>query len=86
MEMEPRVEPLRHRQTKGAAADMFDLQPSRHTSTLLTAAVRSGRPSSVSVRWKEPPVPLLPEPRILPPQRHEWNLDRSLTGVIATIR
>jgi len=28
------VEPLRHRQTKGAATDMFDLQPPRHISTL----------------------------------------------------
>jgi hypothetical protein len=25
---------VRHRQTKGAATDMFDLQPPRHTSTL----------------------------------------------------
>jgi hypothetical protein len=28
------VEPLRHRQTKEAATDMFDLQPPRHISTL----------------------------------------------------
>ena len=28
------VEPVRHRQTKGAATDMFGLQPPRHTSTL----------------------------------------------------
>src|SRR5215216_900907 len=28
------VEPLRHRQTKGAVTDMFDLKPPRHTSTL----------------------------------------------------
>ena len=28
------VEPLRHRQTKGAETDMFDLQPPRHISTL----------------------------------------------------
>ena len=27
-------EPVRHRQTKGAETDMFDLQPPRHTSTL----------------------------------------------------
>jgi ATP-dependent DNA ligase len=41
------VEPLRHRQTKGAETDMFDLQPLRHISTLPEAAVtamqRSGR-------------------------------------------
>jgi hypothetical protein len=28
------VEPLRHRQTKGAATDMFFLTPPRHISTL----------------------------------------------------
>ena len=28
------AEPVRHRQTKGAATDMFGLQPPRHTSTL----------------------------------------------------
>ena len=28
------VEPVRHRQTKEAGTDMFDLQPPRHTSTL----------------------------------------------------
>ena len=28
------VEPLRHRQTKEAATDMFGLQPPRHISTL----------------------------------------------------
>jgi hypothetical protein len=27
-------EPVRHRQTKGAETDMFDLQSPRHTSTL----------------------------------------------------
>src|SRR5260370_27213553 len=34
------VEPLRHRQTKGAATDMFYLMPPRHISTLPTAEVR----------------------------------------------
>ena len=34
------VEPLRHRQTKGAATDMFDLQPPRHISTLPIALFR----------------------------------------------
>ena len=28
------VEPLRHRQTKEAETDIFDLKPPRHTSTL----------------------------------------------------
>ena len=31
------VEPLRHRQTKGAATDMFYLMPPRHISTLRKA-------------------------------------------------
>ena len=34
------VEPLRHRQTKGAETDMPGLPPLRHTSTLPTCAVR----------------------------------------------
>src|SRR6516165_1192073 len=40
------AEPARHRQTKRAATDMFDLQPPRHTSTLPRGATRS-RVSSV---------------------------------------
>ena len=36
------VEPVRHRQTKGAATDMFDLQPPRHTSTLPTPSRSPG--------------------------------------------
>jgi hypothetical protein len=35
------VEPLRHRQTKEAATDMFDLKQPRHTSTLLKFRVHS---------------------------------------------
>ena len=35
------AEPVRHRQTKGAATDMFGLQPLRHTPTLPTTASRS---------------------------------------------
>ena len=34
------AEPVRHRQTKGAATDMFDLQPPRHISTLRFSRVR----------------------------------------------
>jgi len=41
------VEPLRHRQTKEAATDMFDLQLPRHISTLplatLGLAMAAGR-------------------------------------------
>src|SRR5208282_729356 len=40
------VEPLRHRQTKGAATDMPGLPPPRHIPTLPIAAIRSlSRPS-----------------------------------------
>src|ERR1700737_3816639 len=34
------AEPLRHRQTKEAATDMFYLKPPRHISTLLIASFR----------------------------------------------
>ena len=40
VETEPWCEPLRHRQTKEAATDMFYLQPPRHISTLPKAALR----------------------------------------------
>jgi hypothetical protein len=36
------VEPLRHRQTKEAATDMFDLKPPRHTSTYMRPALSRG--------------------------------------------
>jgi hypothetical protein len=36
------VEPLRHRQTKGAATAMFYLMPPRHISTLHIASFRCG--------------------------------------------
>ena len=38
------VEPLRHRQTKGAATDMFYLKPPRHISTLRSKAPFFSRP------------------------------------------
>jgi hypothetical protein len=39
------AEPVRHRQTKGAATDMFDLKPPRHISTLryLVVGTRNGQ-------------------------------------------
>ncbi len=37
------VEPLRHRQTKGAATDMFYLTPPRHISTLRKADIHKDR-------------------------------------------
>ena len=36
------VEPLRHRQTKEAETDMFDLKPPRHTSTLPRLYILAG--------------------------------------------
>ena len=36
------VEPLRHRQTKEAATDMFSLQPPRHISTLPKTDISTG--------------------------------------------
>src|SRR5437899_2404664 len=36
------ADPLRHRQTKGAATDMVDLTPPRHIPTLPSADPRSG--------------------------------------------
>src|SRR5580704_14799893 len=38
------AEPVRHRQTKGAATDMFDLPSPRHISTLRISPVAVGRP------------------------------------------
>ena len=40
------VEPLRHRQTKGAATDMFYLMPPRHISTLQICDGPAERPGS----------------------------------------
>src|ERR1035441_3552728 len=42
------VEPLRHRQTKGAATDMFYLTPPRHISTL-PISTEFGRPRHVRI-------------------------------------
>jgi len=44
------VEPVRHRQTKEAATDMFGLQPPRHISTLPKSDGRDHRSSSVTIR------------------------------------
>src|SRR5215831_747186 len=48
------VEPLRHRQTKGAETDMPGLQPLRQTSTLPTAAdfhtIRDGPQPEAAIR------------------------------------
>ena len=59
------VEPVRHRQTKGAATDMFDLQPPRHTSTLPSTAVQLA-PRVPQCGWK-------PDLRLL---LHRWLISR----------
>jgi hypothetical protein len=41
VETEARVEPVRHRQTKGAATDLFGLQTPRHTPTLPFPDIRT---------------------------------------------
>jgi hypothetical protein len=53
------VEPLRHRQTKGAETDMLDLTPPRHVSTLPTPATPErplgGQESARSTHSLQPP-------------------------------
>src|SRR5438270_13691721 len=49
-----RVEPVRHRQTKGAATDMFGLQPPRHISTLPGSV--DGCAKILQTVWKHPVV------------------------------
>jgi hypothetical protein len=48
------AEPVRHRQTKGAATDMFDLQLPRHTSTLPTPAAGYSRDERLLVAVAQP--------------------------------
>jgi hypothetical protein len=54
---------VRHRQTKGAATDMFDLQPPRHISTLRIFPVPAGfgegpftEPTTASQPWRRQPL------------------------------
>src|ERR1700694_1730059 len=57
------VEPLRHRQTKGAATDMFYLTPPRHISTLPRLCENSLEPRtrrivfSIAFSQEKSPVP-----------------------------
>ena len=59
------VEPLRHRQTKGAATDMPGLPPPRHFPTLPDTAVRCGDPKrrlspNIAAVWMASPGRLNP--------------------------
>src|SRR5580692_5690735 len=49
------AEPVRHRQTKGAATDMFDLQPPRHISTLRSPLI-DRRHAKVWISVSQPPL------------------------------
>ena len=67
------VEPLRHRQTKEAATDMFDLQPPRHISTcmgpFLSSGFRAGHIVLIGF-FVRPGVPFLrPDPQYCKPTR-----------------
>ena len=75
------VEPLRHRQTKGAATDMFYLMPPRHISTLhetdlthLTGVLRGNAELSVSIR-----IPSWTHNGLWPPARETTRV-RALCG------
>ena len=50
VETEAMVEPLRHRQTKGAATAMFYLTPPRHISTLQIVFSNSGS-GAIAQSW-----------------------------------
>ena len=54
------VEPLRHRQTKEAETDMFDLKPPRHTSTLPGSTKLEVSITSPLLGAKQPPVANVP--------------------------
>jgi hypothetical protein len=66
------AEPVRHRQTKGAATDMFDLQPPRHISTLRLSPVAPRlheslftEPTAGAQPWRQgtrPHAPIRPLP------------------------
>ena len=57
------AEPVRHRQTKGAATDMFDLPPPRHISTLRVSPVAAhstdrllSEPTADTQPWRREPL------------------------------
>ena len=54
METGARIEPVRHRQTKGAATDRVDLKPPRHTPTLPNLSVRRRGRSGIVKGFRMP--------------------------------
>ena len=76
------VKPLRHRQTKEAATDMFDLKPLRHTSTLPTTPFPTGRRFRFTPRadvnaWVEVLVDVTGPPRL---KNCRWAIDEYYPG------
>ena len=51
------AEPVRHRQTKAAATDMFDLKPPRHISTLRLSVYGTALSPNLLRRRRELPIP-----------------------------
>ena len=60
------VEPLRHRQTKEAETDMFDLKPPRHTSDSTVSADPNSAPGPPDVRYAPKATKMV--------QRRDWSL------------
>src|SRR5580692_8774004 len=60
------AEPVRHRQTKGAATDMFDLQPPRHISTLRVSPVAAHSDDRLLSEPTAVTHPCLREPLFMP--------------------
>src|SRR6266851_4999572 len=84
------AEPVRHRQTKEAATDMFDLQPPRHIPTLPKALVRGSRRRSpvhplqrtlCGFRPSSPPGPgRVKTPSLLYSPMNRWR--RAMSGFV----
>ena len=80
------AEPVRHRQTKGAATDMFDLPPPRHISTLRDP-VAAGRPGEGPLT--EPIAATQPrrqEPLFMPQKRSRTGSPTRSIGRSAAMR
>ena len=84
---------MRHRQTKGAATDMFGLQPLRHISTLPSADVSNlrtyvgfGVGSSRAITRSRCLSPEFPRPGILPPPpAQSSHLPRSVPALLTSL-
>jgi hypothetical protein len=68
------VEPLRHRQTKGAATDMFNLTPPRHISTLREADSRGPKSANAVTKGENQPFPKISQ---------KWSLLKTRPRLLA---